>query len=152
MHPPSSLFLLSLLHLSTSSVIRRQDPALQYHPDVAPAPGSFSNGKPWVGQPAEVGDPIPAIYGPRSVDLPFNRLYHGHMKFFSAGQLNTPDGNTDIWGSANDNANQSACGIPDNAFRASKVAIHPYFLKYAGLDRRSPTEPSPSRKIYPNRE
>lgn len=30
----------------------------------------------------------------------------------------------------------SACGIPDNAYFQTKAAIHPYFLKYAGLDRK----------------
>ncbi|MCJ1251247.1 hypothetical protein MMC30_008478 [Trapelia coarctata] len=74
-------------------------------------------------------------YGTREHDIPFLRLFHGNMKFFAPGQLNTPTGRSDIWGHENDNANQSACGIPDNAFFISKVAIHPYFLKYAGLDR-----------------
>lgn len=31
----------------------------------------------------------------------------------------------------NDYANQSACGVPDSAYQASKVAIHPYWLKFA---------------------
>lgn len=31
----------------------------------------------------------------------------------------------------------SACGIPDNALDQNKAAIHPYWLKYAGLDRKS---------------
>ncbi|KAK4690929.1 hypothetical protein P7C71_g5966, partial [Lecanoromycetidae sp. Uapishka_2] len=65
------------------------------------------------------------------------------MKFFSAGQLNTPTGMKDEWINtpANptqngiDSANQSACGIPDNAYSITKVAIHPYFLKYADLSR-----------------
>ena len=30
----------------------------------------------------------------------------------------------------------SACGIPDNALDQNKAAIHPYWLKYAGLDRQ----------------
>ena len=80
-------------------------------------------------------DPIPDIYGPRDIDLPFYRMYHGNMMFFPAGQLNTADKNTDEFGSKNDDAQQSACGIPDNAFFDSKVAIHPYFLKYADLSR-----------------
>ena len=81
-------------------------------------------------------DTPPDIYGARSIDLPFYRLYHGQMNFFPAGQLNTPDVNTDVFGSDKDNANQSACGIPDNAWYNSKVAIHPYFLKYADLSRK----------------
>lgn len=133
-----AILLLSLFQLSISSAIRRQDPGLQSYPASAPAPGSFSNGMPLlVGIPPVVADIPPAIYGPRSVDLPFNRLYHGNLKFFRAGELNTLDKNTDVWGSENDNAQQSACGIPDNAFFDAKVAIHPYFLKYANLDRRS---------------
>ena len=80
----------------------------------------------------------PDIYGARSIDLPFYRLYHGQMNFFPAGQLNTPNVNTDVFGSQNDNANQSACGIPDNAWYNTHVAIHPYFLKYADLSRNSP--------------
>ena len=65
--------------------------------------------------------------------------------FFSSGELNTPTGDTDQWintpatptQNGIDSANQSACGIPDNAFSGSKVAIHPYFLKYADLSRKS---------------
>lgn len=30
----------------------------------------------------------------------------------------------------------SACGIPDNSCDQGKAAIHPYWLKYAGLDRK----------------
>lgn len=64
---------------------------------------------------------------------------HGDMKFFSAGHLNTPTGDTDEWlPQGTDSANQSACGIPDNAYSISKVAIHPYFLKYADLSRKLP--------------
>lgn len=59
------------------------------------------------------------------------------MKLFPAGQLNTPDNDTDLWQpQGQDSASQSACGIPDNAFSISKVAIHPYFLKYADLSRK----------------
>ena len=64
---------------------------------------------------------------------------HGDLKFFSAGQLNTADKDTDQWvPDGTDSATQSACGIPDNAFSISKVAIHPYFLKYADLSRKLP--------------
>ena len=100
------------------------------------APGTFSNGAPIVnGRTATEGDP-PDAYGAREIDIPFYRLYHGHVNFFSAGQMNNPTDITDHWGSQYDNANQSACGIPDNAFWNSKVAIHPYFLKYADLSRK----------------
>ena len=52
--------------------------------------------------------------------------------------MNTPNGISDEDGKFGeaDSANQSACGIPDNVYRDSKVAIHPYWLKYAGLDRK----------------
>ncbi|MCJ1257343.1 hypothetical protein MMC24_005168 [Lignoscripta atroalba] len=130
-------FVLLLPALSVkASVIRRQNPGFQSIPATANPPGQFSNGGPeLVGLPPVVGDTPPAIYGARSIDLPFYRMYHGNLKFFSPGQLNTADGITDQWGASNDNANQSACGIPDNAWKVSKVAIHPYFLKYADLSR-----------------
>ena len=58
--------------------------------------------------------------------------------YFKAGEMNTADGIKDdgAVGEADD-AKQSACGIPDNAYSNSKVAIHPYWLKYAGLDRKT---------------
>ena len=87
-------------------------------------------------EPPDNGETPPAIYGARSIDLPFYRLYHGNLNFFPAGQLNSPTGVGDKWvPDGIDSANQSACGIPDNAFSISKVAIHPYFLKYADLSR-----------------
>ena len=56
---------------------------------------------------------------------------------FPQGQLNDPKSYTDQWTpNVYDFANQSACGIPDNAYLQGKAAIHPYFLKYAGLDRK----------------
>ena len=84
------------------------------------------------------------VYQPRDIDIPFGRLFHGTMKFFQKGELNTPDDITDFghYNSNNDNANQSACGIPDNAYHMAKAAIHPYFLKYAGLDRKLSVFPS----------
>ncbi|KAI4087738.1 MAG: hypothetical protein LQ339_008820 [Xanthoria mediterranea] len=77
-----------------------------------------------------------AVYGSRSIDLPFGRLQHGTMKFFEAGELNTPSGRSDVWAPGkHDSAKQSACGIPDSAYQISKVAIHPYWLKFAPLER-----------------
>ena len=64
-------------------------------------------------------------------------LQHGNLKLFPAGQLNSPSTDHDLWQpEGQDSATQSACGIPDNAFSISKVAIHPYFLKYADLSRK----------------
>ena len=106
-------------------------------PPTAKPPNTFSNGAPFLGGQPECSNsaPVPDVYGARDIDIPFSRLFHGKMKFFKPGQLNTPTGPTDVFGSQNDDAQQSACGIPDNAFYISKVAIHPYFLKYADLSR-----------------
>lgn len=133
-----SRFLLASASLASASIIRRADPPFQSIPATAQADNTFNNGAPDSVSFPESSDPIPDVYGARSIDLPFGRLYHGNMKFFAAGQLNTPQNNTDLWyGEPNvvDSAKQSACGIPDNAFSISKVAIHPYFLKYADLSR-----------------
>ncbi len=102
-------------------------------------PTKFNNGAAMLyGEPPQdTTTPVPDAYGAREIDIPFYRLFHGNLKFFSAGQLNTPDKDTDMSldHGGIDNADQSACGIPDNAFSDSKVAIHPYFLKYADLSR-----------------
>lgn len=137
-----SFFFLGAASLASGAVIRRGDPTMQEIPTTAKADNTFSNGKqPLVSEPPTVAaTPLADVYGVRHIDLPFGRLYHGDMKFFSAGQLNSPDGMTDKWmdqPGVYDSANQSACGIPDNAFSISKVAIHPYFLKYANLSRKS---------------
>lgn len=136
-----SFFFLAVASLASGAVIRRGDPPLQEIPTKAKADNTFSNGKPYLASgPVVPATPSTDIYGVRPIDLPFGRLYHGDMKFFRPGQLNSPDGMTDKWmdqPGAYDSANQSACGIPDNAFSISKVAIHPYFLKYADLSRKS---------------
>ena len=134
-------FVLAAASLATGAVLRRGDPTLQEIPTTAKPDNTFSNGKSALVSEVPTVAAVPSdIYGARSIDLPFGRLYHGDMKFFSAGQLNSPSGITDQWTdqpATIDSANQSACGIPDNAF--SKVAIHPYFLKYADLSRKSST-------------
>lgn len=64
-------------------------------------------------------------------------MFHGNISILPQGQLNDPKSYTDQWTpNVYDFANQSACGIPDNAYLQRKAAIHPYFLKYAGLDRK----------------
>ena len=110
---------------------------MQAVPHTHQEPGKFSNYVDGLlnSEPPDTDDAVPDVYGVRSIDLPFFRLYHGKLNYFSAGELNTPTGNADIWGGQYDNANQSACGIPDNAYWISKVAIHPYFLKFADLSR-----------------
>jgi len=144
----------SVACLASGSVLRRDtpevfptgpshptDPGMQSIPATGKADNTFNNGAPMLAKEPDGTDQIPpAIYGARDTDLPFGRLYHGNAKFFSAGQLNTPTGIHDKWvPDGLDSANQSACGIPDNAFSISKVAIHPYFLKYADLSRKPVT-------------
>lgn len=128
---------LSLTPLASTAIIPRGDPPFQDIPATAKPDNTFNVGTfQLVREPDGSAEIPPAVYGARSVDLPFGRLYHGNMKFFGKGQLNTPDDIKDVYNpGVNDFANQSACGIPDNAFLASKVAIHPYFLKYADLSR-----------------
>ena len=124
-----------------------QNVALQNVPSTPKAPGTFSNGKPGLyAEPPQVSaDGQPSIYGVRDVDLPFYRLYNGSLKFFQHTNDLSADNTT--WGSKYDNANQSACGIPYNAWFISTVAIHPYFLKYAGLDRTYYFESSTVTKL-----
>lgn len=120
------------------------DPGVQTVPLTGKAPNTFSNGQAEQtgGFPYDSG-PIPDLYQPREIDIPFGRMFHGDLMMFPQGQLNNPNFNTDEWTpNQYDFANQSACGIPDNSYLQMKVAIHPYFLKYAGLDRES-SIPSP---------
>ena len=139
-----SLFLPFLIAaLANGSIIRRQDSGPvhgtgQDIPSSGKADNTFNNGQPLLAaEPPDNGQTPPDVYGALPVDLPFGRLFHGNANFFSKGQYNTPDGITDKWvPDGTDSATQSACGIPDNAFSISKVAIHPYFLKYADLSRK----------------
>ena len=114
------------------------DPGLPLIPKTAKSPNTFSNGKDQVtAQFPYSTDPIPDMYQPREIDIPYGRMVHGNITMFPQGQLNDPNANTDQWTpNQYDFANQSACGIPDNAYFQGKVAIHPYWLKYAGLDSK----------------
>ena len=138
----SFLLSLSVAALANASpVLPRQDSSVstcQTIPATGKADNTFSNGAPLLAaEPPVTDEEPPACYGVRDIDIPFGRLYHGNAKFFAAGQLNTPTGIQDTWlPQSTDSANQSACGIPDNAYSVSKVAIHPYFLKYADLSRK----------------
>ncbi|KAI9801885.1 MAG: hypothetical protein M1833_002199 [Piccolia ochrophora] len=118
-----------------AGIIPRQDPGMQYIPTTPKAPGTFFNekGVRLKGMPPISTETPPEIYGTRDIDIPFGRLYHGQLNFYPTS--NNPPSRQEKWGGQYDNANQSACGIPDNGFWISKVGIHPYFLKYAGLDR-----------------
>lgn len=116
------------------------DPGLQTVPDTGKPDNTFNNGvaqlntgPPWSSSLA------PPLYQPREIDIPFGWMFHGNISMFPSSQLNSGGYmNTDSWDqNVVDSANQSACGIPDRAYFQKQAAIHPYFLKYAGLDRRS---------------
>ncbi|KAL6713287.1 hypothetical protein ACLMJK_008752 [Lecanora helva] len=132
---PHFLFLCSTALLTHASLLPRADPPFQSIPTTPTTPDNHYNTGTHLFQaqpPDKTGISVPSVYGPRSVDIPFALLNKGRLKLFTAGQLNTPAGITDKWApGVDDFANQSACGIPDNAFEPSKVAIHPYWLKYA---------------------
>lgn len=136
---PKLVILLGIASLAACRVVKRADPPFQQVPKIAKADNTFhvvTQGLKQIGMPPDGEEEQPAVYGARSIDLPFGRLQHGKMKFFGAGELNTPTGRTDVWEPGkNDSAKQSACGIPDSAYQISKVAIHPYWLKFAPLER-----------------
>ena len=142
------IFLIISIAFASCTVLPRQaagDPPWQPIPSAAPkADNTFHTGTvELVTEPANSQDIGPAMYGARGIDIPFRRLHQGNLIYFKQGQLNTPDGITDEWAPGqNDFSSQSACGIPDSAYFISKVAIHPYFLKYApdnlGLNRKQP--------------
>ena len=51
------------------------DPGLQTVPDTAKAPNTFSNGQAEVSQGFPFSaDPIPDLYQPRNIDIPFGRV------------------------------------------------------------------------------
>ncbi|KAL8640748.1 MAG: hypothetical protein Q9226_008711 [Calogaya cf. arnoldii] len=132
--------LLGIASLVAARVVKRNDPPFQHVPTKAQPDNSFhvAGGETMtqIGMPPDSTVKPDAIYGARSIDLPFGRLQHGAMKFFPKGELNTPTEMTDIWAPGkHDSAKQSACGIPDSAYQISKVAIHPYWLKFAPLER-----------------
>ena len=113
------------------------DPGLQAVPDTGKPDNTFNNGQPQrIAGPPHSSDVGPDLYQPRDIDLPFGWMFHGNMSMYPAGQLDNPTMNTAGWTpNQYDFANQSAYGIPDNVYFQGKAAIHPYFLKYAGLDR-----------------
>ena len=92
-----------------------------------------------------------SVYQARPIDMPFLRNFKGNAIFYNhtnvpAGTATgqAPPGSDPMlitqtsrysWGAQYDDAKQSACGIPSNAYWLSGVAIHPYFLKYAKLER-----------------
>ena len=60
------------------------DPGLQTVPDTAKAPNTFSDGSAEIveGFPYS-SDPIPDLYQPRDIDIPFGRVSHFHGVFLS---------------------------------------------------------------------
>lgn len=156
MHPDSTratlyiAFFIFIIPLVSASIIPKASPR---------GVSAFNNGKPLrVGFEA---NPTGSLYcnGPYGIDtkagIPFSRANRGKLLFYGKGEGNTPDGVTDQWMYAHsllhwisrvlihlgsnqggvDDPKQSACGIPHNAYSISHVAIHPYWLKYAPLDR-----------------
>ena len=134
-------------------------------PGFTPVPrgtSPFNNGTPRFH--GLVTNPTGSLYcnGPYGIKdqagIPFSRANRGRLLFYGKGEGNTPDGVTDQWmyvltfcqtrrvhsilihrdrnQGGVDDPKQSACGIPHNAYAISHVAIHPYWLKYAPLDRK----------------
>ncbi|KAL8647461.1 MAG: hypothetical protein Q9226_006421 [Calogaya cf. arnoldii] len=142
-----AFFLLIIQFVSTATI-----------PRVSPRGGTspFQNGKPR-RHGLEV-NPTGSLYcnGPYGISnkagIPFSRANRGSLLFYGKGEGNTPDGVTDQWTDQGgvDDPKQSACGIPHNAYAISHVAIHPYWLKYAPLDRKPPflSIPSPIPFTY----
>lgn len=131
------------IHARQRSATPAASSAWQIVPSTQPKPdNTYSNGAAWrQGLPEDNSAPVPEIFNARDIDIPFRRLQQGKLMYFQEGELNQPGQITDILSPDQyDFANQSACGIPDSAFFQSKVAIHPYWLKYApdglGLNRR----------------
>ena len=109
--------------------------------DIAKSAGySYFIGPERVKPPPKLREP-PAEYQSRPIDIPFALLNKGGLKFFKNGQFASPEGaETDEWDpNKTDFANNSACGIPDNAYYLTRVEIHPYWLEFApanlGLSR-----------------
>lgn len=87
---------LSLAALASAAIIPRINPQLQAIPATAKPDNTFNVGTLHLTRGPDISMEIPpAVYGSRPIDLPFGRLYHGNMKYFSKGQMNTPDGITD---------------------------------------------------------
>ncbi|KAI4223604.1 MAG: hypothetical protein L6R36_005286 [Xanthoria steineri] len=125
-------FFVGIIQLASASTIPRVSPR---------GASAFNNGKP--RRNGLEMNPSGSLYcnGPYGIDtkagIPFSRANRGKLLFYGKGEGNTPDGVTDQWVDQGgvDDPKQSACGIPHNAYSISHVAIHPYWLKYAPLDR-----------------
>lgn len=74
-------------------------------------------------------------YEARDFDLPLLRNFKGAAEFDRI--RDEPADTSSAWEAQYDSEDQTACGIPTNAYWLSGLAIHPFWLKYAGLDRTS---------------
>ena len=138
------------LPLALGSTIQRRQAEQQTIPDTAKAPNTFNkpDTKLELGQPDQNNTKLPDQYRAKDIDIPFGRILMGNVKYFQPGEMNTPNGISDEDGPVGqaDDATQSACGIPDNVYRDSKVAIHPYWLNFTGMENgldRTPQHPIP---------
>ena len=61
----------------TDTLVARQDPGLQDIPTTAKADNTFSNGGPQIANWKDSTETPPLVYGNRTIDLPFGRLYVG---------------------------------------------------------------------------
>lgn len=123
---------------SIACLLWQPDSPLQIHLFMKFQSGAKPTTRSTLGRPNWENCPIPwKISLLRSMSLaPFGRLHRCNLTLFRKEQLNTPNLTLDQYQPGeNEFANQSAYGIPDNAFVISKAAIHPYFLAYADLSR-----------------
>lgn len=116
-----------------------------YGPPTTPTK-TFSDGGPFrIGDPPQtplrttdhpsVEKTQDPVYEVRDLDLPFLRNFKGNAKFYK--HLNDLTSGSSTWDAEHDSENQTALGIPTNAYWLSGVTIHPYFLEYADVDRKS---------------
>lgn len=74
----------SIPRQDTDTLVARQDPGLQDIPTTAKADNTFSNGGPEIAKWKDSTETPPSVYGNRTIDLPFGRLYVGNFgKSFS---------------------------------------------------------------------
>lgn len=70
----------SIPRQDTDTLVTRQDPGLQDIPTTAKADNTFSNGGPQIIRWKDSTETPPSIYGNRTIDLPFGRLYVGGFR------------------------------------------------------------------------
>jgi hypothetical protein len=108
---------------------------MQTIPQATKTPSKFSNGHdPLLSEPPDTRCQVPDVYVARKICIPIGRYMHGNLNFFPT--MDDPSKDTSVWGSDHGNGEQTACAISANAYFISNVAMHPYWLKYAALDRK----------------